>query len=248
MASNSNTPINNTPALIDNTSAPHNNTTNNNTHDNTPNINNNPLSDNTTSNTNLLPDNTSNNNLPPPYPAVLIDNNQYISNTPRQSFNIVDDYDSDSSVRSIASVQNIFANMSSKSNKGKSKQNQSKQNPPRQSTTNPSRQTTPPRQSTPNPSRQSTPNPPRQNSLVNQHYILLNVNPTKTYPINVLLNVEHRILAIAIGPYHRCRVIQKVKDLDPVLDPGHVIGHDFVIDDHPHPISINHPYPTNMRS
>ena len=127
MASNSNTPINNTPALIDNTSAPHNNTTNNNTHDNTPNINNNPLSDNTTSNTNLLPDNTSNNNLPPPYPAVLIDNNQYISNTPRQSFNIVDDYDSDSSfdssVRSIASVQNIFANMSSKSNKGKSKQN-----------------------------------------------------------------------------------------------------------------------------
>ncbi|KAF0355557.1 hypothetical protein F8M41_014847 [Gigaspora margarita] len=65
MASNSNTPINNTPALIDNTSAPHNNTTNNNTHDNTPNINNNPLSDNTTSNTNLLPDNTSNNNLPP---------------------------------------------------------------------------------------------------------------------------------------------------------------------------------------
>ncbi|KAF0428005.1 hypothetical protein F8M41_005939 [Gigaspora margarita] len=143
MASNSNTPINNT--LIDNTSAPYNNTTNNNTHDNTPNINNNPLSDNTTSNTNLLPDNTSNNNLPLPYPAVLIDNNQYISNTPRQSFNIVDDYDSDSSVRSIASVQNIFANMSSKGNKGKSKQNQSKQNLPRQSTTNPSRQTTPPR-------------------------------------------------------------------------------------------------------
>ncbi|KAF0419439.1 hypothetical protein F8M41_007187 [Gigaspora margarita] len=78
MASNSNTPINNTPALIDNTSAPHNNTTNNNTHDNTSNINNNLLSDNTTSNTNLLPDNTSNNNLPPPYPAVLIDNNQYM--------------------------------------------------------------------------------------------------------------------------------------------------------------------------
>ncbi|CAG8832956.1 33365_t:CDS:2, partial [Gigaspora margarita] len=69
MASNSNTPINNTPALIDNTFASHNNTTNNNTHDNTPNINNNPLSDNTTSNTNLLPDNTSNNNLPSPYLA-----------------------------------------------------------------------------------------------------------------------------------------------------------------------------------
>ncbi|KAF0470627.1 hypothetical protein F8M41_025358 [Gigaspora margarita] len=97
MASNSNTSINNTSALINNTSAPHNNTTNNNTYDNTPNINNKPLSDNTTSNTNLLPDNTSNNNLPPSYPAVLIDNNQYISNTPRQSFNIVDDYDSDSS-------------------------------------------------------------------------------------------------------------------------------------------------------
>ncbi|CAG8837685.1 18862_t:CDS:1, partial [Gigaspora margarita] len=112
MASNSNTSINNTPALIDNTSTPHNNTINNNTHDNTPNINNNPLSDNTTSNTNLLSDNTSNNNLPPLYPAVLIDNNQYISNTPRQSFNIIDDYDSDSSVRSIASIQNIFANMS----------------------------------------------------------------------------------------------------------------------------------------
>ncbi|CAG8849062.1 22097_t:CDS:2, partial [Gigaspora margarita] len=200
MASNSNTPINNTPALIDNTSAPHNNTTNNNTHDNTPNINNNPLSDNTTSNTNLLPDNTSNNNLPPPYPVVFIDNNQYISNTPRQLFNIVDDYNSDSSVRSIASIQNIFANMSSKSNKGKSKQNQSKQNLPHQSTTNLSCQTTPPHQSTP--SCQSTP------------------------PL------------IAIGPYHRCCVIQKVKDLDPVFDPGHVIGHDLVIDDCP--ISIKH--------
>ncbi|CAG8817583.1 5395_t:CDS:1 [Gigaspora margarita] len=170
MASNSNTPINNTPALIDNTSAPHNNTTNNNTHNNTPNINNNPLSDNTTSNTNLLPDNTLNNNLPLPYPAVLIDNNQYILNTSRQSFNIVDDYDSNSLVRSIASIQNIFANISSKGNKGKSKQNQSKHNPPRQSTTNPSRQTIPSRQSTlplqftPNPSHQSTPNPPRQNS------------------------------------------------------------------------------------
>ncbi|KAF0448984.1 hypothetical protein F8M41_002606 [Gigaspora margarita] len=134
MASNSNTPVNNTPALIDNTSAPHNNTTNNNTHDNTSNINNNPLSDNTTSNTNLMLDNTSDNNLPPPYPAVLIDNNRYISNTPQQSSNIVgsyqptyytndDDYDSDSSVRSIVSVQNIFANMSSKGNKNKSKQN-----------------------------------------------------------------------------------------------------------------------------
>ncbi|KAF0544240.1 hypothetical protein F8M41_002906 [Gigaspora margarita] len=89
MVSNSNTPINNTPALIDNTSAPHNNTTNNNTHDNTSNINNNPLSDNTTSNTNLLPDNTSNNNLSPSYPAVLINNNRYILNTPRQSSNIV---------------------------------------------------------------------------------------------------------------------------------------------------------------
>ncbi|KAF0428719.1 hypothetical protein F8M41_005829 [Gigaspora margarita] len=75
MASNSNTPINNTPALIDSTSASHKNTTNNNTHNNTPNINNNPLSDNTTSNTNLLPDNTSNNNLPPSYLAVLINNN-----------------------------------------------------------------------------------------------------------------------------------------------------------------------------
>ncbi|CAG8840401.1 17445_t:CDS:2, partial [Gigaspora margarita] len=155
-----NTPINNTLALIDNTSAPYNNTTNNNTHDNTPNINNNPLSDNTTSNTNLLPNNTSNNNLPPPYPA--------------------------------------------------------------QSTTNPSHQTTPPlqstppRQSTPNPSCQSTPNPPCQNSLVNQYHILLNIDPTKTYPIN------------------------KVKNLDPVLDPSHIIGHDLVINDHPHPISIKH--------
>ncbi|KAF0528477.1 hypothetical protein F8M41_013167 [Gigaspora margarita] len=82
MASNSKTPINNTPALIYNTFAPYNNTTNNNTHDNTPNINNNPLFDNTTSNTNLLPDNTLNNNLPPSYLAVLINNNRYISNTP----------------------------------------------------------------------------------------------------------------------------------------------------------------------
>ncbi|CAG8649585.1 424_t:CDS:2, partial [Gigaspora margarita] len=71
MVSNSNTPINNTPAFIDNTSTSHNNTTNNNTHDNTPNINNNPLSDNTTSNANLLSDNTLNNNLSPPYLALL---------------------------------------------------------------------------------------------------------------------------------------------------------------------------------
>ncbi|CAG8814368.1 16249_t:CDS:1, partial [Gigaspora margarita] len=69
MASNSNTPINNTPALIDNTFAPHNNITNNYTHNNTPNIINNPLSDKTTLNTNLLPDNTLNNNLSPPYLA-----------------------------------------------------------------------------------------------------------------------------------------------------------------------------------
>ncbi|CAG8856764.1 32777_t:CDS:1, partial [Gigaspora margarita] len=153
---------------------------------------------------------------------------------------------------------NIFANMSSKGNKGKSKQNQSKQNSPCQSTTNPSCQTTPsrqstlphqstpPRQSTPNPSRQSTPNPLHQNSLVNQHHILPNVDPTKTYSINVLLNVKHHVLAIAIGPYHRYRVIQKVKDLDPVLDPDHVIGHDLVINDHPISIkhAINdHPYP-----
>ena len=142
MASNSNTPINNTsaphnntsappnntPTPPNNTSAPHNTTPNNNAHDNTPNINN------TTSN-------TSNNNSPSPYPAVIIDHNRYISNTSQQSSNIaephqptyysvVDDYDSDSSVRSIASVQKIFTNISSKDSKGKSKQNQSKQNPP----------------------------------------------------------------------------------------------------------------------
>ncbi|CAG8754940.1 16012_t:CDS:2, partial [Gigaspora margarita] len=55
-------------------------------------------------------------------------------------------------------------------NKGKSKQNQLKQNSSCQSTTNLYRQTTPPRQfisphqSTSNPSHQSTPNPPHQNS------------------------------------------------------------------------------------
>ncbi|CAG8842930.1 335_t:CDS:1, partial [Gigaspora margarita] len=46
----------------------------------------------------------------------------------------------------------------------KGKQNQSKQNLPRQFTTNPSHQNTLPHQFTPNPSRQSTPNPLRQNS------------------------------------------------------------------------------------
>src|ERR1700752_5327947 len=119
MVSNSNTPINNTPAPpnttptpSNNTPAPHNTTPNNNAYDNTPNINN------TTSN-------TLNNNSPSPYPAVIIDHNRYISNTSQQSSNIaelhqptyysvVDDYDSDSSVRSIVSVQKIFANMSSK--------------------------------------------------------------------------------------------------------------------------------------
>ncbi|CAG8804275.1 6605_t:CDS:1, partial [Gigaspora margarita] len=146
--------------------------------------------------------------------------------------------------------------MSSKGNKVKGKQNQSKQNPPCQSTTNPSCQTTLPHQSTPNPphqfipnpSRQSAPNPLYQTLLVNQYHILPNVDLPKTYPINVLLNIEYRVLAIAIGSYHRCRIIQKVKDLDPVLDSDHVIDHDFVIDDHPYPISIkyvinNHPYP-----